>query len=287
MKLTYLAFLIIFSVLNATDALAASCSGGLKKYTVNDPIDLIPFELAAKEYRPFSPEQSKIPVVFIIPTILGDGLIEKRIAEKICSKGMGAYILNVVKGMTPEEEVSDLNSHDNLYVRGLAFVKSMIKELKKDDKINGRFGILGLSQGGMISAYIAGSEPEISASVIVAGAGNVPGVIAYSDQERVAGVREARMSKLSIPDQKSYELFFKDLVPHDPISVAQNVPAGSMYLFIALEDTTVPTRYQLELRDKVRAPLVYEMNSGHVSAIVKAGTIHTNKITSFFRNLLM
>jgi hypothetical protein len=111
-------------------------------------------------------------------------------------------------------------------------------------------------------------------------------VISYSDKTRVAAIRQGRMEKFNIPDQKSYELIFKDLIPHDPISVASNIRPGSMYLFMALNDTTVPTRYQQELRRKVADPLVYEMKGNHVTGIVKAGTIHSGSILNFFWNQL-
>ncbi len=263
----------------------AACDGSPQDFIINDPIDHIPFTVTAKVYRPDS--LLKVSTVFIIPPIVGETPIDRGMAQKICSSGMAAYILNVVKDVTIDYEINHYSIHDETYVRALSSVQSVISELEKDSGMNGKFGILGMSLGGMISTYVAGSEPKILASVIVVGAGNVPGVISYSDQKRVAAIREGRMEKFNIPDQASYEQIFKNLVPHDPISVAANIRPGSMYLFIAVNDTTVPTRYQQELRSKVADPLVFEMKGNHVQGIIKAGTIHSRNITNFFSNQLM
>jgi dienelactone hydrolase len=263
-------------------AFGASCNSKLETYKMTDPIDHGLFEISAKVYRPKVHNQKKISTIFIIPTIIGESVIDRRMANKFCSNGMAVYLLDVVKDIPTEEEIQNFEVHDDLYVRALAAMRTVISALKADAQLNGKFGILGMSQGGMISAFIAGSESDIQASVIVVGAGNVPGVLAYSDQARITEIRNSRMKQFNIKDQESYQQVFKDLVPHDPISVAANIRPGSMYMFIANNDTTVPTKFQQELRQKVPDPLVYEMRANHFTGILKAGSIHAGKITSFF-----
>lgn len=262
----------------------ASCDGHLENFPMIDPTDQKPFNVTAKVYRPSIGKSERMPVIFILPPIVGETLIDRKLAAKFCSLGMASYIVNTVKDIPLEEEIPDLSVHDKSYVRALAGVRTVISALEKDPAINGNFGILGMSLGGMLSTYVAGSEPKIKASVIVVGAGNVPGVLAYSEQERVKAQRLGRQELFKIPDQKSYEEILRPLVPNDPIHVAANIRPGSMYMFIAVKDVTVPTRYQQELRNKVPDPLVYEMNANHFNGIVKAGTIHAGKIANFFLN---
>ncbi len=267
----------------ASFTLQAACDGNIQNFPMLDPVDQKPFEVTAKIYRPEQINNQKVSTIFILPPIVGETVLDRKLATKFCNNGMAAYVLNVVKAIPLEEEIPNLNVHNDSYIRALAGVKTVLSQLENDSQLNGNFGILGMSLGGMLATYVAGSEPLIKASVIIVGAGNVPGVLSYSDQKIVKAQREARMKLFNIPDQKSYEEILKPLVPNDPINVAANIRPGSMYIFIAVNDTTVPTRFQQELRQKVPDPLVYEMNANHFNGIVKAGTIHAGKITNFFR----
>lgn len=276
---TYSALLILLSSLSTY----AACEGTLDKHPMIDPTDGKEFIVTAKSYRP---EQKNAPVVFILPTIIAESAVERRLANRFCNNGIAAFILDVVKDITPEDELPNLNAHDESYVRALAGVQTVIKNLSQDTSLSKNYGLMGLSLGGIQAAFIAGSEPLIKASVIVVGAGNVPGVLAYSDQKIVAKQREERFKLFNIPDQKAYEATLKPLISNDPINVAVNVLPGSMYMFIALNDKTVPTKYQQELRNKIADPLVYEIKTNHVGAVIKSGTIHAGKITHFFQRKL-
>lgn len=278
--------LIIFLSLIISSFTYASCDGLTGNFPMIDPTDQKPFNVIAKIYRPDLAKNEKFPVIFILPPIVGETILDRKLAAKFCRMGMGAYIVNAVKDIPLEEEIPDLSVHDNSYVRALAGIRTVITSLESDPQINGNFGILGMSLGGMLSTFVAGSEPRIKASVIVVGAGNVPGVLAYSEQERVKAQRDGRLELFKLPDQEAYFNLLKPLVPNDPINVAANIRPGSMYMFIAMNDITVPTRFQQELRNKVPDPLVYEMNANHFNGIVKAGTIHAGKIARFFLNQL-
>lgn len=277
-------FLFFGLLLSLSTPTIASCEGIHKIFTMMDPIDQKPFEIKAKFYKPKS--GLKVSAVFILPPITGENPIDRRMAKKICKNGMASLVVNVVKTLTIEEEIVYFGTHDDTYVRALAAIKTVIHELKNDSDLSGKFGILGMSLGGMISTYIAGSEPDILASVIVVGAGNVPGILAYSDQKHIKAIRKERMKRFNIPTQKAYEAFFQNLIPHDPITVAANVRPGSMFLIMASTDKTVPTKYQKQLRDVVPNPKVHVMKAHHVSGVIAAGTIHASKITNFFLSQL-
>jgi dienelactone hydrolase len=269
--------LFILSSLLFSSLSFAQCTGAERIFKGIDQVDQTPWDISTKEYVP----AKKSSVVFIVPPIVGETVLDRRLAEKFCANGMAAYIVQVVKNIAPEREAIDLSIHDESYVRAQGGVSGIIDILESENKFTGRYGILGMSLGGMLSAYIAGSEPRIIASVIAAGAGNAAGVLATSDQELVVKQRETRLRNLGFPNVQAYEEALRAVIPHDPLSVAGNIQPNSMYLFIANSDTTVPTKYQLQLRDAVREPLVFRINSAHRNALIKVGTIHAGKITSF------
>lgn len=276
--------IIVLAVITSFSGFA-ECDGKEKQYSYIDPTDGKIFTAQTKVYIPS--RSTKVPAVFILPPIVGETVLDTRMGKKFCQNGIAAYILNVVKVIPPEEENLDIMVHDNSYVRALAGLREVMKNIQADPALNGRFGVMGTSLGGMLAAYIAGSEPAIEASVIVVGAGNVPGVLTYSDQELVEAQRYARYKIFNLKSEQEYQDLLRPLVPNDPINVAHEIAPRSMYMFLALNDTTVPTKYQQELRRKVPSPLVYEMSGNHFNGIVKAGTIHANKIINFFKWKLM
>ena len=265
-----------------------SCWAGCKvestSFQLIDPIDQKPWQIVAKAYRPETKSPFKFPIVFVLPTIIGETILERKLAQSLCRRGMGAYVLNLVKVDSFEDQITNLNIHDDLYVRALAGIRHIISKLQNDPKTSGKFGIIGASQGGMISTFIAGSEPLIKSSVVIVAGGNVSAILAYSDQKGVKKQRLARMKYFGITNQADYEQLLKNKIPHDPISVANQILPGSLYFFLGTQDKTVPTRFQQQLKDKIPEPLVFEMRASHLEGVIKATTIHFNKISRFFLN---
>ncbi len=260
----------------------ATCDEVSRSYQTIDPVDGIEWKVETKEYLP----ATKAPMVFIVPPIVGETVLDRRMAARLCANGIAASIVQLVKTVEPEREVRDVRIHDESYIRAAHGISVLIEAYGAQPQLSGRFGILGMSLGGMLSAYVAGADKRIEASVIIAGAGNAAGVLANSDQELVVKQREARLRALGLPDVASYEALLRSVISHDPLSVAGNIAPKSSYLFIANSDSTVPTRYQFELRNAIRDPLVFVMRAGHTSGIVKAATLHAGKITSFFAKRL-
>ncbi len=261
----------------------ARCDGYSESFTITDPQDGSDFEATAKIYRPSS---KKFPIIFILPPIVGETLIDRKMAMKFCSNGLGSYILNVVKKNTQEEEIKNFKVHDYSYLRALEAVRTIRKELNNDPSTNGNYGIMGVSLGGMLAAYVAGVERDFKAGVFVVAAGNVPSVLAYSEQELVKAQRNQRKKFFNISNDASYEALLREAVTQDPLNVIVNVIPESTYFFISKDDTTVPGSNQIELATKAPSPLVYMMRGKHLSGIIKAGTIHSGKILRFFKRRL-
>ncbi len=279
MKFLILTCTILFSQLSWSN-----CNEVESLHPFEDSADGQIFTVKAKGYVPN--RSTKVPAVFILPPIVGETVLDRRMGQKLCQNGIAAYILNVVKVIPTEEEYPNLLVHDQSFVRALAGTRAVMKSLSANTALNGKFGIIGTSQGGMFAAYVAGSEPAIEASVIVVGAGNVPGVLASSDQEYIKAQREARLKIFNLTTEAEYEALLRPLIPNDPLAVAQQISPGSVYFFIAQNDTTVPTRFQRELLKKIPSPLVFEMKGDHFQGIVKAGTVHAEKIVRFFKRKL-
>jgi dienelactone hydrolase len=268
--------------------LFAQCDGHSQSFDTLDPIDYSAWSVGAHVFRPpsISGVTKKIPIVFILPPIIGANDLDRALALRLCTSGIGAYILEVIKKPSFAEEVWNLDSHYYAIQRVHTGVRTAIESLQKETDISGSFGVMGASLGALESAYIAGSEPAIKASVLLAGGGNLAGILAYSTQTNIKKIREARMTTFALPDQASYQKLLAPFIQADPLDYAKNIRSGSMMMFITLQDTEVPSRFQQEFRKAVSQPKVIEINAGHVDGIVEAGTLHAEEIVHFFQKQL-
>lgn len=276
--------LILLTALSLVSLSAfAQCTGETRTFDAVDPVDKSDWKISTKMYVP---RTKNAPVVFVLPPIVGETILDRRMAARFCANGMAAYIIQVVREVSSEREVSDLRVHDESYDRALGGVRQLITTLDREAGVRLNYGLMGMSLGGMFSAFIAGSEPRINATVIVASGGDVPSVLATSDQESVAAQRNARIRNFGLIDSMSYEDLLRKSITNDPVAVAGNIAPGSLYMFIATSDTTVPTRNQRLLRNAIREPLVFTVNSAHTATLIKASTLHAGKITSFLAKRL-
>lgn len=241
-----------------------------------------PGGVKAKSYAPQTRSGKKVSAVLILPTILGETRVERGFASTLCRAGLRALILDVTKDTTPQYEIENLTSHDEAFAYALSSVQAVLKDLESDTTLSGKFGLLGASQGGLFSTYVAGSEPSISASVIIVGAGNLPGVLSYSDQKDVKAVRDARKKRLNIRSNEEYEATLKQAITLDPQLTARSISPDAAYLFIATRDTTVPSRYQLELSQNISGARIKTMDTNHVNGIIRAGQTYGKEITNYF-----
>ena len=232
MRLFFFALLAL-----ASTTLWANCQETISATETVDPTEGTSWQVTTKSYL----TSRSSSFIFIVSPIVGETVLDRRLAQRFCANGLSAIIASVVKADNPLTADSDLSIHDKSYVRALAGIQALMAEIQLTTP-SARFGILGMSLGGMLSAYIAGAEPRIEASVIVAGAGNAAGVLADSDQEIVRSQRERRFGLFNISTPKEYENLLRPLIVNDPLSVAGNIRPNSSYLFIANGDTTVPTR---------------------------------------------
>jgi dienelactone hydrolase len=262
----------------------AQCTGQVRVFDMADPVDGSPWPLLTKEYVP---NYQGAPVIFILPAIVGETQLDRQLALRFCKAGMATYILHTMRPIDRQREVEEFKIHDEAFLRAHGAVKNVIYELELRAQFLPRYGILGMSLGGVLASYVAGVERKILASTIIAGAGNTAGVLAHSDQRLVVRLRQRRMRALRIPTVTAYEAQLRAVLRIDPVDFASSISPRSMYLFIPNRDRTVPVRYQRELRDAVNAPLVYEMRASHTVGLVKATRLHGGKITSFFAKRLL
>src|SRR4051812_37193880 len=107
-------------LLSLTSSLWAHCRPEVELYDIKDPVDRTEWQVSSKRYFPDVPSDVKIPVVYIIPSIMGELSLERSVARRLCRRNIGAVILDIAKDAPFEEQVRNLNFQDQLMIRALA-----------------------------------------------------------------------------------------------------------------------------------------------------------------------
>jgi hypothetical protein len=272
--------LLITLLLGFSAQALSACLGTPNSFATPDPRDQSPWVISSREYLP---TLTATPVLFILPTILGESKLERQMAYSFCRAGLAVYILNTVRPVAPETTTVDWASNDYVLIRAKVAVSAAITELDQTGKFSGVYGMVGSSLGAIQTAYVHGSEPRIKASVIVAGGGNMPGIQSHSLQANVVTERKNRMNILGTTDVTVFETLMKQNLNEDPLKVAAAIPANSISMYIALKDTSVPTQYQQELRQAIASPVVVEVDNNHVGTIQNVTYYNFKDMLAFFK----
>lgn len=263
------------------------CDGAPQKISYPDPVNTGIFNIEAKVYRPVVPVGTKFPVVFILPPVVGETPLDGILGFNLCTNGIGAYILNVLNDPTPEEQIQNLNTHEDGLIRSEFALGKYLELLQSDPEVSGNFGILGASLGGIISSYLLGVEPRLKAGVLLAAGGDIAEILTDSEQESVKRLREARIAAFSLPDDTAYENLVRPFITREPLIFAPNVLPGSVLMFITKFDVDVPTKNQRKLSDGLQGESVIELNNTHIPGIIEASTVFQDEIIKFFRDRLL
>lgn len=279
---------IVFTtlLLSLTSSLWADCNSEIKSYDLKDPVDRSKWQVTSKSFFPAVEAGETFPVIFILPSIVGESPLERSMARRLCNRKIGAVILDVVKEAPFEVRVKNLNFEDQMMIRALHSFKHVLKQVKRLPEVSEKIGILGISQGALASAYISGSVRDMDTTVLIVGAGNLKGVLTESENKTIEALKEARMVHFKIKTEKEYQALLRKRVPHDPLSVAAKIKPNSTYFFMGTEDTTVPTKYQRELVGKIRGAKIFEMEASHMEAIIKTVTFNSDLIFDFYADQL-
>jgi pimeloyl-ACP methyl ester carboxylesterase len=240
------------------------------------------FEVRILRYR-FGAAGAAGNHILILPPTGRTNFIDRSYGEMFCKAGFDVHILD---GWTGDDEASlDLEIHSRLYSRALRAIGIVVDAAHGES--NRRIGIFGTSVGGTFAAVAASAFPEIRAAFVVTGAASIASVIANSDQEILQQVRKKRFERHGFKSQGEYIAALERTIVLDPMKMERGFEGKSLGLVIAKKDTTVPVRYQMDLKNLWQTDQVIYLNAAHTWAIVSTWLFHSREITDFFRQSLM
>ena len=161
---TFFAVLAVFACFGSVDACAAAIQG--KKIT-----------LPAAE-RPVTVIQFKAPGSNPRPSVLllhGAGGFDRRIAEynqyasELANQGMDAYLVYYYSDMDERFMSNGVDIFEQRYPAWARMVGELAAYLEKQGDSNGKAGLIGFSNGGILATGAATLDPRITAAVIYYG----------------------------------------------------------------------------------------------------------------------
>lgn len=242
-----------------------------------DPVTGQGRDISVTVYRP-RPSTKKS--VLIIPPTGGVGFLEQGYGDRMCQKGLEAWVITEWAPELRDFKVGfKISSHDQAARQALAAVRQIVSHMP------GQVGILGTSAGAIIGATAAAIEPRIKVALLIAGGAQLPSLIAHSKLESIEQLNQARMSQLGVSPSQ-YQRLLEKGIKVDPVHFGPSLRKKKIGVVLSTSDDIVPTQNQLLLEKISGAERVAEFDKSHAVSILLTGLIKSYKIERFFQNNL-
>lgn len=263
----------------------ADCAPQELEYSTTYPQKDTPLNIKAKA---FIPPGGHVPVVFMLPPIGGMNKLDQSMGETFCKQNIAAILITTSLTGLDSDTLVPVSDHDHTHRRIASAIKGGIIVAKSYSEINTeKIGLFGVSLGGILGSVAYGVIPEISAATFLVNGGDVPYILAYSDQGSIAKLRAARMAEQNLKTSEEYEAYLRENLILDPLHFSKLIDSDSTKLFLSKKDTSVPSVKQMEYYNAVGSPKETSFYSiGHMSTIASVLGVSTNrpKIAQWFLN---
>ena len=271
-------------VVNVTSSLKIGCRGEAFEYTTTYPQRETPLSIKAKTYIPTTKNS---PVVFMLPSLGGTNQLDQTLAESFCKQNIAAILITTSFIGSNGDALVPVGDHDHALRRVVSALKGALVASQNLEQINKeKIGLFGISLGGILGSVAYGVMPEISAATFVVNGGDIPFIMAYSDQPTMIKLRQARMQEQNLKTIKEYELYLRDHLTLDPLHFAKTSDAKNTKLFLSKTDNSVPSETQLQYYTSMGSPTettFYSMaHAATIFAVLGPTSSHKAKIVQWF-----
>ncbi len=232
----------------------------------------------------------EVPVVFILPPVGGANFLDRNMAETFCDNKIAAIIIsNDFANIDSQSNGSLLppEDHGQALHRAVAGVKATMAMVTDDLNLNQKkMGIFGASLGGILGSFAMTTQKEIAAGYFIVAGGDIPNILAHSQQEDVARIRRKRMAAENIETKEEYETYIRNYVTLDPIDLGLTMLPETIKMVISKRDDAVPTENQYNLHQAFGEPEADYSNDGHVDTVVGSLLFGNSRrrIANFFKD---
>jgi hypothetical protein len=256
---------------------SGGCSFRRIRVPGQDPATGASLEVEGQEWVPARKEPRADRAVLIVPPTGGVTALDRSWAGRFCRAGARTFLLEHWKGDL--ETGLDPAVHDRGSLRGIAAIRSVVDFLGAP-----RTSVFGTSLGAILASMATGLDPRIDRAFLVVAGGSITDLLSESDQELLVRMRQDRMREFGLKTREEYRSFLAERLQVEPkrFSDAEAVKAGrkTLTFLIGTEDTTVPTRTQVELWEAWGRPGRVDVSHGHVGSILAAWAFYRADVVS-------
>lgn len=227
----------------------------------------------------FSPMANTDRLVLVMPPTGGTTRIDLSYGKALCESGIASIVVNRWTG--DQEYNLELEIHDRIYRRAQ---RAMDLVLSKAPERN--VGILGTSLGASHAAIASMRNVGIKTIFLIVGGAPIASIIANSDQKILAEGKAKRFKIYGFRTLEEYEAALRKVIPFEPLAMASAGGIPQLGMAISHRDNTVPTQFQLALKNAWRPTLILNSNLGHVGTVVKTWLFHENQIVGLIQKTL-
>ncbi|RLA64667.1 MAG: hypothetical protein DRQ88_07290 [Epsilonproteobacteria bacterium] len=215
-----------------------------------------------------SKEEDKRPLMIIIPPIVDITPVDKGMAHAFMTKGYNVFILKYNEKINDYER--PLKDFNRALVSILTSARLLIDFAETRPEIDhNKIGSYGMSLGALLLGIYVGIEDRIDGAIIVVGGGQIPEIMATSQQDIAASFREARMEVEEIDTPFEFQKILEKSILFDPMFFARRRNKEDIYMVIGDDDSAVNTKNQWMLWKAFGKPDHISFDAEHFPTILK------------------
>ncbi|MCX5784155.1 MAG: hypothetical protein NTX59_00545 [Elusimicrobia bacterium] len=214
------------------------------------------------------------PTVLVSMHFTGDKTISDWAARHFAEKGYNAVIINARESLT--DETRPLNKLSDLFIREAITGRMCVDLLETFPEVNKeKLYAFGISMGGIRAALLFGVEQRIKKAGVIAGGGDIPGIITDTHFFPPEHARDERMEIEGIADLEDFRAYMKKTMTVDPLDFGSLRNPADLIMVISRDDQFIPDVYQEKLCKAFSRPQEGRYGSYPVVIHSTVGHLHT------------
>lgn len=246
------------------------------EYTTTYPQLDTPLKIQAKIVVP---DVAGSPVIFMLPPLGGSNPLDVMMAETFCKNKMAAIIITSNLTGIDQAALVPVTDHDHTHRRVASAIKGGIIVARTFANIDTRkVGLFGASLGGILGSVAYEVIPEISAATFIVNGGDVPHILANSDQTPVVKLKNARKAEMGFTTDAQYEDYLNNNLTLDPLHFTKLIKPEATKLYLSRSDISVPSADQMAFYNAIGTPVeTLFYNLPHAQTILAVLGLGTQK----------
>jgi pimeloyl-ACP methyl ester carboxylesterase len=210
-------------------------------------------------------KEHPVPVILVLPPLGGGDEVTDYFAPYFAEHGCAVLVVhrNSERDYIADLEKVEIALRQTIITQMLAIDLAMTRKEFDHKKI----GVFGVSMGGIKGALLAALDKRVSSSVLVLAGGDLPYILAHSQESGIANKRQEIMDRYNItPDVLEKKL--REKIKTDPMLFAKSIDAKRTLMVLAMFDEIIPIEKGEELAEMIGHPEIIYLPTGHYTAAI-------------------